>query len=55
MSDDSLHSLLYSRPVIDSVFNVVIPQADPQVLNVVFAHTTNWDENETKVRRDQTY
>ena len=39
MSDDSLDSLLYSNPVIDSILDVVVPQTDPQVLNVVFAHT----------------
>ena len=39
MSDDSLDSFLYSNPVIDSILDVVVPQTDPQVLNVVFAHT----------------
>ena len=37
MSDDSLDSLLYSNPVIDSILDVVVPQTDPQVLNVGFA------------------
>ena len=39
VSDDSLDSLLHSGPVLDSILDVVVPQTDPQVLNVVFAHT----------------
>ena len=39
VSDDSLDTLLHSDSVIDSIANVVVAETNPQILNVVFAHT----------------
>ena len=51
MSDESQNSFLQGNPVIDSVLDVVVPQTDPQVLNVGFSHTRIG----TSKRDDETY